>query len=255
MGDPKFHYSAGGNHSRDDIAKWTFTNFEAGKPVQLFVNWVPGVDRASNAAYVVKGALPFGSGVDDSQSIEKTIVVDQRFTPGELEYNDLSWRSLGFFVPDETATEIVIELHTVAPDNDLPIVDADGLVVDGSAMLVDTWTTGSPPDGSFTELKQQEYSPYNNGTSNGSIFGLETKYGDRYEFDAHGLLIGYQDRNQNRIEYAYQDVDADGLADQLHTVTDQGGLTTTYAFNATGYTITDATGRVTTVTFDGNGIG
>ncbi|MFN7813596.1 MAG: hypothetical protein ACK5SI_13145, partial [Planctomycetia bacterium] len=79
-------------------------------------------------------------------------------------------------------------------------------------------------------------------------FTLLAKTGTRYRFNAQGLLQGTTDRNENRVAYTYADKDLDGVADEVETITTQGGLVWTYRYaNKSLEAIKDFAGRVTSV--------
>jgi len=84
----------------------TLANLAAGQTYQLFATWVPGADRATNAAYTVSGARPV-TGVGTTT----TIVVNQRYVPGELDAYGVQWRSLGFFHVS-SASPVTIDVAT-----------------------------------------------------------------------------------------------------------------------------------------------
>ena len=255
--DGEYAFTKAGLRGGADSIVWTFDGYEPGKTVQIFVSWEAGHDRASNAPITVSGAKPVGGGSP------KTIVVDQRFVAGELavshkESNE--WRSLGFFVPDGNGT-INVKFDTILPDGTF----ADGMVVAKDVVIVDDWglesaSQGGPinssggnydglPTGSRSFLVQEQFHPYDlPGSSNDSQFGIHNKYGARYEYNGHGLMVGYQDSNKNRIQYEYTDGDNDDAVDELSKVTDQGGLATSFAYTPTNNNITYPTGQVTKFT-------
>lgn len=75
------------------------------------------------------------------------------------------------------------------------------------------------------------------------------KDGVKMHFDAAGLLIEHEDRNNNITAYAY---DAD---DRLETITDPVGLVTTFVYDNNGLldTVTDPGNRTTTFEHDATG--
>jgi len=101
---------------------------------------------------------------------------------------------------------------------------------------VESWTFDTP-DGSFNELLYGStaatdfHVPSNlSSTSNDHSFYLANKFGSGFEFDAAGLLQKTVDRNGNQTEFKYLDADEDGVDDELHTITVQGNLTTTFDY-------------------------
>ncbi len=108
----------------------TLANLAAGQTYQLFATWVPGADRATNAAYTVSGARPV-SGVGTTT----TILVNQRYVPGELDAHGVQWRSLGFFHVASGST-ITIDVATSYPTATGQTAFADGFVVADAVMAV-----------------------------------------------------------------------------------------------------------------------
>src|SRR5205823_5061322 len=126
-----------------DKAKWTLQNLQENQQYEVFATWMPGPSRTTAAKYVVKNRA-IGS-PDES----KTITVDQRYTPGEVKQDNLFWRSLGFFTPDDTG-KIVVEL-TGAWNNGYPAE-----TVAQSMMLVKSWTFDQTPLGGFSQLVYED---------------------------------------------------------------------------------------------------
>lgn len=73
------------------------------------------------------------------------------------------------------------------------------------------------------------------------------------QFNSSGQETSATDRNGNAFTYVY--VTSGPATGALYTITDPVGLTTTLAYNTSGYinTITDPAGRVATLTVDTNG--
>ena len=214
-------------------AAWTFGGLDPDRMYQVFTTWVPDANRASNAVYEIDGATEVASG-----ETTKTMLVNQQYTPGELQYENSSWRSLGFYTGSSALT-VSLRNAEVAGSG----VTADGLIVADGVMLVDRWAL-EEPDGTFSTLD------YDSATGE---FTLANKYATAATFDALGLLQEKEDRNGNKTVYTYTDADAtdtDMRANDLETVTDIYGLTTTYDYDTSGDgrldTITDFAGRVTT---------
>jgi len=237
----------------------TLANLAAGQTYQLFATWVPGADRATNAAYTVSGARPV-SGVGTTT----TILVNQRYVPGELDAHDVQWRSLGFFHVASSGVPVTIDVSTKhLLWNGTAYVDAfaDGLVVADAVMAVQNWTFTTPA-GSFNQLDVGAIDPANgfyagpggNAPAAGD-FTLLAKTGTRSRFDAQGLLQRTTDRNENRVEFAYADKDTDGVADEVETITTQGGLRWTYGYSGNALSsIEDFAGRVTSVSVVGHNL-
>jgi hypothetical protein len=63
------------------------------------------------------------------------------------------------------------------------------------------------------------------------------------------------DRNENRVAFTYADKDLDGVADEVETITTQGGLVWTYRYaNKSLESIKDFAGRTTSVSVVGNNL-
>jgi len=87
-------------------------------------------------------------------------------------------------------------------------------------------------------------------------YTLSDKFGNRAEFTVTGLLDRRVDRHGNVTQYTYTDADGDGEVDDISTITDPFGRTTTYSYNATTKKIeliTDFAGRQTLLLHDGLG--
>jgi len=84
-----------------------------------------------------------------------------------------------------------------------------------------------------------------------SDFTLLGKYGNHYVFDGRGQLQRHVDRNVNRTQFTYSDVNSDGHR-ELQSIQNQGDLTWQFAYDADGRleTVTDFASRSTT--FDTN---
>jgi hypothetical protein len=182
----------------------TLSNLSAGQTYQLFATWTADADRASNAAYTVSGARPV-AGVGTTT----TIVVNQRYVPGELDAHGVQWRSLGFFYV-ASGSSITIDVATSYTGSTGQTVFADGLVVADTVMAVKNWTFTTPA-GSFNQLDAGAIDPANGFYAGPAApapitppdaFTLLAKTGTRYRFDAQGLLQGTIDRNENRVAVA-----------------------------------------------------
>ena len=257
-----YRYSDGALVDAVETATWT-APIEAQKTYQIFVNWKPGEDRASTAAYTVSGAVEIGS-----TETSKTTLVNQRFRPGELDFDgDESWRSLGFYT-SETAGDITVELSTrYRSEDDFEWVFTDGLVVAGGVMLYEDWTFGSA-EGSYNAFEYRDvpttvvdgydearidgyFTRYHDSadipTNDDGIFTLANKHGGRYEFDHRGLLKKHVDRNNNATQYSY---DSNGA---LASIVDSRGLTTTYTIGDFLGSIQDFAGLQYDFTISGDG--
>ncbi|MFN7811506.1 MAG: hypothetical protein ACK5SI_02450, partial [Planctomycetia bacterium] len=235
----------------------TLANLAAGQTYQLFATWVPGADRATNAAYTISGARPV-TGVGTTT----TILVNQRYVPGELDAHGVQWRSLGFFYVPSSGSPVTIDVATFYTGNSGETVYADGLVVADAVMAVQN-STFTTPAGSFNDLVGSAInapSGSNTGPAAGTntateAFALLAKTGTRYRFDAQGLLQRTTDRNENRVAFTYSDKDLDGVADEVETITTQGGLVWTYRYATKSLgAIVDFAGRVTSVSVVGNSL-
>ena len=237
----------------------TLANLAAGQTYQLFATWVPGADRATNAAYTVSGARPV-TGVGTTT----TIVVNQRYVPGELDAYGVQWRSLGFFHVS-SASPVTIDVATSHTGSSGQTVFANGLVVADAVMAVQNWTFTTPV-GSFNQLDAgalDNANGYYTGPASpapGSApapgdFTLLAKTGTRYRFDAQGLLQRTTDRNEHRVEFAYADKDLDGVADEVETITTQANLRREYRYSGKVLSaIVDFAGRMTSVSVVGNNL-
>jgi hypothetical protein len=226
-----------------------------GTTYQLFATWVPGADRATNAAYTVSGARPV-TGVGTTT----TIVVNQRYVPGELDAYGVQWRSLGFFHVS-SASPVTIDVATSHTGSSGQPVFANGLVVADAVMAVQNWTFTTPV-GCFNQLDAGAldnangfYAGQGGNAPAAGDFTLLAKTGTRYRFDAQGLLQRTTDRNENRVEFAYADKDLDGVADEVETITTQGGLRWTYRYTGKSLSaIVDYAGRMTSVSVVGDSL-
>ncbi|MBI2481394.1 MAG: hypothetical protein HYV60_22975, partial [Planctomycetia bacterium] len=244
-----YRVSPAGLASEEASVTWKFDELENDQMYQVFTSWTPGAENASNAAYTISNATPVGA-----ELTEKTVVVDQKFTPGEFYHNGRYWRSLGYYVP--ASDKLQVELNT---KNDTDY--ADGLVVADAVMLIKDWKF-TTPDGSFSKLT---YGPATWAETSGmwvepgfaageGDFTLFTRHGTRYEFDEHGLEQASEDRNGNRVQFTYADEDSDNHDDELKTITVQGGLTTTYNYAGGALAgAVDFAGRVTSFS-NGGGV-
>jgi hypothetical protein len=131
-----------------------------------------------------------------------------------------------------------------------------------AVMAVQNWTFTTPV-GSFNQLDAgalDNANGYYTGPAAGIApaagdFTLLAKTGTHYRFDAQGLLQRTTDRNENRVEYAYADKDLDGVADEVETITTQGGLRWTYRYTGKSLSaIVDYAGRMTSVSVVGDSL-
>lgn len=213
---------AGLQHQEAEVV-WSFSQVTAERMVQVLVQWDPASDRASNAAYHVSA--------DPVSGDATTILVDQRYVPGEGSWGGRVWRSLGFFTLPAGSNTLEVRLSTRVDSSTF----VDGAVSAGAVMLVDNWDFLAP-DGSSSTLEW---------AAEGGRARLVTKHQDVHLFDAAtGCLYETRDPNANRTRYEYGDADGDGRNDELMRVTQQGGLATTVQYEA-GFVsaITDFAGR------------
>lgn len=77
----------------NNFANWTIRVPESG-PFDLFVSWVPGADRATNATYQVY----------EGTTLRATVVVDQQQTPPDPPIGGTPVKSLGAFTKLNPAT-------------------------------------------------------------------------------------------------------------------------------------------------------
>jgi len=235
-----YRVSTGGLAEQTDSIRWDFGGLSNHKSYQVFTTWTAAGSRASEVPYTIEGR-EVGTGTSS-----KTILVNQRYTPGELELDGTDWRSLGYFVP--TNGSLSVRLATALGSAGF----VDGEVVADAVMLVGSWKYDTP-DGSFNQLDHGGLndtdgyfvdSGYSPGTGD---FTLLTNNGGHYQFDQDGLLQSHQDRNKNQTLFVYTDADNDGLDDEIESITDAYGLETTYRYSA-GFLneMEDFAGRVTT---------
>ena len=84
-----YRTTAAGLHGEDVDVVWSFADLLPDHVYQVYVHWDAAADRASNALYEVSGRpVPGGA---------SRIVVDQRYVPGELQWDDRAWRSSRLF--------------------------------------------------------------------------------------------------------------------------------------------------------------
>ena len=111
VGADGFHYRAisPAPSGVEDQVTWTFDSLSSARAYQVYVNWDPDPELASNAVYHVHGAVPAGRGTGSVQ-------VDQRYVPGEYRWGGRTWRSLGFYVPENGAGSLRVRLTTTGRD-------------------------------------------------------------------------------------------------------------------------------------------
>jgi RHS repeat-associated protein len=189
-----------------DRAIYKFNGLDEDKLYEVFATWAPADSRSQAANYAISGK-PAGKKAKDSTS---SVVVDQRYTPGEAMIAGQVWRSLGFFKPNSSGRIVVT------------LTGAGELVAD-DMMVVSNWNYEAPT-GTFSKLE----------TSDGE-WTLADKLGSKQTFNSWGMLTKDKDRNGNRVEFEYTDADSDSLTDELKKVTIQGGLSTEFVYNDEGY--------------------
>ncbi|MBM4091859.1 MAG: hypothetical protein FJ276_20885, partial [Planctomycetes bacterium] len=252
-GDGSTRSTVLGLAAEETSVTWRFDQLEAGRAYQVFVHWDADAANATNAAYQVLSANPVSANpvavAPGSAEDAATVLVDQRYVPGEYFDEGRRWRSLGFFTPQPgVGTEggaIQVRLSTLAATTgdggegagDARTVWADGRLSAGAVMLVGQWSYTTPP-GSFSTLELND---------DGTTVQLATKNRDTFTFSAaDGLLQNHEDRNGNRTEYVYVDADGDARCDELSTITRQGDLRTRFHYTGPYVTaVTDFAGRRT----------
>jgi len=95
-------------------------------------------------------------------------------------------------------------------------------------------------DGSFTTLVK----------NNDDTYTLTHKDGRKDEFGTTGLLTARKAANGETTTYTYTDADSDTVADELASITDPFGRTTTYTFSSGKLaSVTDHAGRTTSYSY------
>ncbi|MHC5112726.1 MAG: hypothetical protein ACYTHJ_22965, partial [Planctomycetota bacterium] len=180
-------YSPAGLASDVEWLDWNFSDLQPGRMYQVFVNWEPGADRASNAPYSIIGAKPLGG-----TATTKTVIVDQRHYPSSYTHDERPsygdehtfvdrrehWRSLGFVVAQSNA--LSVRLGTQLPDGSF----ADGIVSGKSVVIVETWGFQAPAHS--TSTLRHNFLASGNGR-----FTLTDKFGNEYAFRDDGHLQGF----------------------------------------------------------------
>ncbi len=224
-GGHAYRTTTAGLHAEEVEVVWSFSDVVPDRMYQVYVDWDAAPTHASNAVYEV-----LGTPVAETAA---QVLVDQRFVPGELRWDDRTWRSLGYFTASAEGDPLEVRLTTRVDESSF----VDGVLSAGAAMLVDAWESASSSS-SFSSLA---WSP------DGETISLTTKSRDIYEFAAsNGLLQELRDRNGNRTQYHYLDADEDGRQDELARIVRQGGMETNFQY-VDGYLtgITDSADRVT----------
>lgn len=244
-----YRYATGGLRSEEEKVHLDLFGLSKNKVYQLFTTWAPADTRASNAAFTISNAREVSSGIED-----KIVLVDQRFTPGETVFNGQTWRSLGFYSPNDSelppapdGTEqdkITVTVSTMHLDADGQAIYANGQVVADTIIAVEDWEY-TTPKGSFNKLEhgpfageednQDDYYKDSGYSPEDGQFTILTKHGSHYEFGKEGRLNAHQDRNKNRTLYLYEDSNDDDFDDRLLSITNVHGLTTTYEYDDSGY--------------------
>jgi len=212
--------------SQDATATWTIPGLQQGQIYQLFTTWTPAADRDPAAKYRVTGGTRIGA-PDDQTPWD--VVVDQRFSPGEIGPYSHPWRSLGFF--------------SVSGDDDLTITlsgSNTGFLVADAVLVVGHWEFDTP-EGSFCQLQHDAGS-----------FTLRDKFGTNYIFNRDGWMTDVYDRfdNHTLLEYDAQETD------RLDKITTQSGLTTQFDYDGSGKLdqVTDFAGRKTAYQWGGDSL-
>ncbi|MCU0960171.1 MAG: hypothetical protein MUF48_08710 [Pirellulaceae bacterium] len=225
-GGARYRTAIAGLRQRDASVTWHFGGLSAGHVYQVFVHWDAAPLMASNAVYRVHS----GSAHRPATS---TLLVDQRYVPGEQWMAGRAWRSLGFYTPLAATDSIDVSLGSRLDETHY----VDGLLSAGAVMLVEQWEFASPDSSTATLTRDSESNQWQ----------LLTKAGDRYRFDAPtGRLESREDRQGNQVLYRYADANGDGVPVELAQIVRQGGLTTTLAYAAGKLSrIVDFAGRET----------
>ncbi|MBA4020314.1 MAG: hypothetical protein C0483_24395 [Pirellula sp.] len=174
---------------------------QPGKLYELTVAWPPNPDLTSAATYEVVHGRPAFAG----RNPQTTYTLNQQIG-GSF--------SLGLFTPDDSG---VIEIK----------LSADGKVAAGIALISEIVVT----DVYKPELRADDHP---SSPDSGLRLQLSDSDGLLRQFDFSGRLREIRDLNDNRIAFSYygdQDADVDELEGLLKSVTQQGGLTTTYTYS------------------------
>ena len=118
--------------------------------------------------------------------------------------SNTTWRSLGFFVAGTSGT-ITVQLTS----------GYHGVTVADGMAAADDWQFVTPA-GSFNTLQTK-----------GQGFTLRDKYGTIETFNAQGMVTDDVDNLGNDTHYAYESDNPQ----QIATVTEQGGLVTTFGYD------------------------
>ncbi len=209
-------------------ASWTFDALDSRRLYQLFATWVSAKDSggicystdnivdiwdlgSKFAEFTVTGATRVAA---PDESNPNTIRVDQRLSPGSVEYDGVLWRDLGFYYLED-GNSITVTLTG----------SGNGYITADAVMLVDDWEFDAP-DGSTCEL---EY----DGTI--GAFVLTDKYGTEEIFNPDGTIHVRRDRYGNETLFEYEpDTANGGDATRIRRITEQGGLVTEYRYDDTG---------------------
>ncbi len=256
--------------------EWRFDgeDLDPTKRYQVFTTWVPDVSRASNAAYTVSGAYDIGS-----NETSKTILVDQRYIPGELLHETVYWRSLGFYVPSvdgsSNVEDLVVQLSSRGPGRGSAAF-ANGEIVADAVMLVEDWTYSGPAAGTLKEIETTEPDGGDDEDPHAEALGvygykIEDKYGTRQYFDQFGRLRTTVDLFGNQVQFSYDvvasgssvanpgapiDGNSNNLLGELTKITLQGGLEYEYEYSGGKLSkITDFAGRETTFVHSQGSVG
>jgi RHS repeat-associated protein len=229
----EYHYLKG---SSEYHAEWTFEDLVEGAVYQIFATWTAGPDRNTSATYELDGAVGYRDlGFDPEVDSAPKVSVDQRYTPGELSYQNHLWKSLGYFTlaEDDDPTTLIVRLS-----------GGGGVTIADGIMLVRDFAFQTP-DGSFSELTSDvlPFEEEGEGDEEPPTITqvLTSKYGTQYQFDAAGRMLRTVDRNGNQTEFEYSE---DGF--RLEKVTSQGGLVTEYRYGGDGLSeVEDFAGRIT----------
>ena len=185
-----------------------FTAFglEPGKLYEISVHWLPRPDATTSAQFEVED----GRAVLSGRNPKTRFVVDQSIG-GKV--------TLGLFTPDESG---VIRIKLTGDESPL-----------ASSII---WRQVVPGAGLNAGASDKELILDANPSALDS--GLRLRFADAdgmlRQFDFAGRLREIRDLNDNRVVFSYygdQEDDEEEFAGLLKTVTEQGGLTTTYTYS------------------------
>ncbi|MEL7500704.1 MAG: Calx-beta domain-containing protein [Planctomycetota bacterium] len=210
---------------------WNFDNLNQNRMYQVFATWSSDSTRSDEARYDILGGLRLDNGVSGT--------IDQRYTPGEVDFDSRQWRSLGFYQPGGNSLQVSLS----------QMGNGSLVASDTSVVLVSNWDYQTP-DGSFSNL---EYTPQDSSEFSDDdrayAHTLTMPDGGSFEFSSQGRLHRHSDVLGNRTRFDYEF--SEGHEARLNKITTQGGLETTYHYDG-GYlrSVESPTGLTATVIND-----